>query len=68
MTKLKMRQSWREKEKKKCKKVLIIDTTDYPLVRVIVPLSPEGISGDDPLDLLEEFHMRLWTFREFDYE
>jgi hypothetical protein len=68
MTGPKMRQSWREKEKKECKKVLIIDATDYPLIRVIEPLSPIGISGDDPLDLLEEFHMRLWTFHEFDYE
>ena len=53
--------------RKKCKKVLMIDATDYPLVRVVKPFSPVDVSGDDPLtNLDEELRMYLWSFHEFE--
>jgi len=56
-------------KRKKCKKVLIIDATDYPLIRVIKPLTPEGLSGSSNVaELLEGFSMKLWAFYDYSYE
>jgi len=46
--------------------VMVIDATDYPLVKVLKPLSSKGISGDEPLDLGEELGPYFWEF--YDYQ
>lgn len=54
--------------RRKCKKVLIIDATDYPLIRVVRPFSPVGISGDKLLTGIKwELRTHLWCFYDFDY-
>jgi len=43
-------------ERKRCKRVMIIDATDYPLVRVIKPLPAEP----------ETYRWAVWSFRELE--
>jgi len=53
-------------KKKPCNKVLLIDATRYPLVRVIRFLSSKGVSGDEPLVFEEEFQTHMWEY--YDYQ
>lgn len=48
-----------------CKKVLIIDATNYPLVKVTKPLSPVGFLHDEPLYGDEEV---LYYLEYYDYQ
>ena len=45
------------RQPKECKRVMIIDATDYPLVRVIQPLP-----SPDP----ETYRWSVWSFRELE--